>query len=330
MVPEMNERPLELIAAIADDLPVAIWVARAPGGEFVYANRLFAEIMGMGARDDVAAGAYAQPYGIHDRTGALYPEEKLPFPRALKERTIVFCDDIVIHRPDGDRMHIRAWGKPIFENGEIRYVAVVFLDITRLVAAEKSRDESRNRLHEIQNLLASIKIHASAIHVDTESKTARERISESAEHALALMRLLFPDTAGPVPSPVPRFPALGKRRHVLIVDDEEDVRDATAAALHRLGFETILAVDGEEAIHSFESRRQDIAAVILDVRLPKIAGRDALRRMLEVEPDVRVVVTSGLPVEHEAHELLSIGARAFLEKPYDVRSLGTAIADALA
>lgn len=326
-----DERPLELIAAIADDLPVAIWVAKAPGGEFVYANRLFSEIMGMGARDDVSVGEYAQPYGIHDRTGALYPEDRMPFVRALRERKVVFADDIVIHRTDGQKMHIRAWGKPIFdEKGEIRYVAIVFLDITRLVAAEKSRDESRARLHEIQNLLASIKIHASAIAISGNPDAARERISESAEHALALMRLLFPDTAGPVPSPVARIPVAGTRRHVLIVDDESDVRDATAAALHRLGFETILAHDGDEAVETFAARRDDILAVVLDVRLPKVDGGEALRKILEIEPDARVVVTSGLPVEHEAHELLALGARAFLEKPYDVHSLGTALADALA
>lgn len=51
----------EIIRTVADDLPVGVWVARAPGGEFVYANKMFAEIMGTGARADVALGEYAEP-----------------------------------------------------------------------------------------------------------------------------------------------------------------------------------------------------------------------------------------------------------------------------
>ena len=54
----------DIITGLADDLPVGLWVARAPGGEEVYANRTFAEIMGTGGRDDVHVGGYSEPYGI--------------------------------------------------------------------------------------------------------------------------------------------------------------------------------------------------------------------------------------------------------------------------
>ena len=50
--------------ALGEDLPVGIWVARAPGGELVYANRTFDQILGMGARDDVQVGQYGPIYGI--------------------------------------------------------------------------------------------------------------------------------------------------------------------------------------------------------------------------------------------------------------------------
>ncbi len=59
----------EIIHALADDLPVGLWVARAPGGELVYTNRRFAEIMGQGGRSDQAVGAYSEPYGILMRDG---------------------------------------------------------------------------------------------------------------------------------------------------------------------------------------------------------------------------------------------------------------------
>lgn len=59
----------EIIDSLADDLPVGLWVARAPGGEFDYANRMFAEIMGQGDRDDVAVGGDSEPDGILTRDG---------------------------------------------------------------------------------------------------------------------------------------------------------------------------------------------------------------------------------------------------------------------
>jgi PAS domain S-box-containing protein len=80
---------LTLIASIADDLPCGVWVATAPEGRFVYSNKAFDEIMGMGPVPQVGVGEYTVPYGIYGRNGALYPEERLPFVRALRERTTV-------------------------------------------------------------------------------------------------------------------------------------------------------------------------------------------------------------------------------------------------
>ena len=99
---------LSLIATIADGLPCGVWVASAPDGGFVYANDAFAEIMGMGPVAEVGVGEYTLPYGIYGRDGALYPEDRLPFVRALRERTTVVVDDLVIHRRDGRRVYVRA------------------------------------------------------------------------------------------------------------------------------------------------------------------------------------------------------------------------------
>ncbi|MEO6572510.1 MAG: PAS domain-containing protein, partial [Polyangiaceae bacterium] len=82
-------REVELVAAIADELPVGVWVARAPDGVFVYANRAFQEIMGLAPRPEAQAGGYAKPYGIFGRDGKLYPEDKMPFACALRARASV-------------------------------------------------------------------------------------------------------------------------------------------------------------------------------------------------------------------------------------------------
>src|SRR3954466_13966592 len=94
----------EIIHGLADDLPVGVWVARAPGGELVYANARFAEIMAQAGREDVAVGGYSEPYGIFGRDGLSYPESRMPSVRALLERELVVADDIVIHRGNGVRV----------------------------------------------------------------------------------------------------------------------------------------------------------------------------------------------------------------------------------
>jgi PAS domain S-box-containing protein len=128
-------------------LPVGVWVAQVPGGELAYANAEFLSIMGMQAREDVAVGEYASTYSILDRAGRLYPEDRLPFVRAMRDRTTVVVDDIVIARPDGKRAYLRAFARPIFDpSGSMTHVAVAFIDISAQVDAERAGDEARGRL----------------------------------------------------------------------------------------------------------------------------------------------------------------------------------------
>ncbi len=145
----------DIVHAVADELPVGLWVARAPGGEFVYANRMFAEIMGQAGRDDAAVGSYSEPYGILTRDGKPYPEERMPFVRALQEGQVVVADDIMIRRPDRSEVNVRAYGRPVTNAaGVITHVVICFFDVTREVEAEAARAESEKRLHRAQRLEA--------------------------------------------------------------------------------------------------------------------------------------------------------------------------------
>ena len=209
---EKPERPLSLIAAVADDLPFGIWVARAPGGEFLYANRRFTEIMGMGARDDVKVGEYSEPYGIRDLAGNAYPEDRLPFVRALKARGPVEVDDIVIHRYDGRRVNIRALARPMWAaDGSMEAIVIAFSDITREVHAEINAAESEARLHhaekmeavarlsggvvhDFNNLLVSVKMLTATLRRDEKDPGKRahlDRIDHAAQSAMDLTGALL-------------------------------------------------------------------------------------------------------------------------------------------
>jgi two-component system cell cycle sensor histidine kinase/response regulator CckA len=194
----------EITQSLGDDLPVGIWVARAPGGEFVYANRAFREIMGMEARSDVAAGEYAAPYGICTRQGELYPESRMPFIRALEAGTTVIVDDIVIHRSDGGRVHIRAQARPVEHEGRISHVVIAFIDISREVEAEArlrlaQRMESIGKLaggiaHDFNNLLSVVQLVASSLLARENDPFRREaltNIQQASESGAQLTRSLL-------------------------------------------------------------------------------------------------------------------------------------------
>jgi PAS domain S-box-containing protein len=141
---------LALIASIADDLAAGIWVATVPDGRFVYANRAFDEIMGMGPVPEAGVGGYSEPYGIYTREGRLYPEDRLPFVQAREQRTTVVVDDLVIHRRDGRRVYVRASAKPMFAaDGSMTHVVIAFFDITREALAERARASAEDRLQRV-------------------------------------------------------------------------------------------------------------------------------------------------------------------------------------
>lgn len=132
---------------ILDKLPMGVWVARAPTGEVQYANDAFQEILGVPAVVDSPIKDAPATYGIFDRAGNPYPVDKLPFSRALVLRERVTVDDLVIHRPDGSHVNVRALGVPLFDaQGEVSHVAVAFYDITREIQAELARDSTEGRL----------------------------------------------------------------------------------------------------------------------------------------------------------------------------------------
>ena len=204
---------IEIIQRAADELPDGVWIARAPGGELVYANRAFGEIMGVEALGGVARGEYAAPYGIHTRTGELYPERSMPFVRALEARAPVVVDDIVIHRPDGGRVYIRAHAKPVYlGDGEtISHVVIAFFDISREVELERRRADAEARFaraqrmesignlaggiaHDFNNLLAVLRLVAGTLRRDEDDADRLDdlrRIDEVVDSASGLTRSLL-------------------------------------------------------------------------------------------------------------------------------------------
>lgn len=120
-----------------------------------------------------------------------------------------------------------------------------------------------------------------------------------------------------------------KRGTVLVVEDEEMIRDVAAAMLKRLGFSVIEAKDGVEAVELFREHQDVIRCVICDLSMPRLNGWDTLTALRKILPGIPVILASGYDeahlIESEHHE----SPQVFMSKPYGFRKLSEAIESAL-
>ena len=146
-------------------------------------------------------------------------------------------------------------------------------------------------------------------------------------------KVLFPcsdQTPHAPPSPTPNPVAWKGHGRVLVVDDEEIVRKATAKFLSRMGFEVELAGDGLEALAVFRTDPGRFDLVIMDLTMPNIDGRQALAELRAVRGDVRVVLMSGFNQEEAHAPGAERHAAGFIQKPFEYASLAQVIRTALA
>lgn len=108
---------------------------------------------------------------------------------------------------------------------------------------------------------------------------------------------------------------------VLLVEDEETVRDVAEFVLKRCGYKVLLAEDGERALDLFRERKGEISLVVLDLIMPGMGGKRCLEEMLALDPETKIVVASGYVEDGPPKSILDAGAKEFVKKPYDVRLL---------
>jgi len=113
----------------------------------------------------------------------------------------------------------------------------------------------------------------------------------------------------------------GGSETILLVDDEEILRDVGKEILENFGYTVLLARDGESALELCREKSDDIALVILDLMMPGIGGKRCLEEILKTNPETKVVIASGYSGNGHAKDALDIGARAFIKKPYEINQM---------
>jgi PAS domain S-box-containing protein len=119
----------------------------------------------------------------------------------------------------------------------------------------------------------------------------------------------------------------GGSESILIVEDEEPLLNVLSGLLKSKGYRVYVAHDGYEAVETYEEHHNDIAVVVSDLGLPKMTGQDAFLRMKSVNPRVKVIFGTGYLDPELKTELLNLGAKGFLAKPYSQDELLQRIRD---
>ena len=116
------------------------------------------------------------------------------------------------------------------------------------------------------------------------------------------------------------MPAFGTET-ILLVDDEEFVRDLGARILAKAGYKVLIAANGKDALDLFEKERAKISLVILDLIMPEMGGEECLKKLMNVDPHLKVLIASGLYADLSTKEPVDMGARGFVTKPFRMKDL---------
>jgi len=116
---------------------------------------------------------------------------------------------------------------------------------------------------------------------------------------------------------------------ILIVDDEEMVLDVGGRVLKKLGYTVLESNNGCHAVDLYEKVQDKINLVVLDIVMPDMGGGDVYDRLKEINPDVKVLLSSGYSIDDQAREIMERGCDDFIQKPFSLKSMSEKISDIL-
>lgn len=134
----------------------------------------------------------------------------------------------------------------------------------------------------------------------------------------------FPAAKPPVEQEAPK----GKET-ILLVDDEEMIREMGEKLLESLGYKVIVTRSGKEAVKMYKKHHDKIAMIILDMIMSGMGGREIYRQLKEINPEVKVLLSSGYSLDDQALTIMDFGCHGFIQKPFNMKDLSKKIHDTL-
>ena len=112
-----------------------------------------------------------------------------------------------------------------------------------------------------------------------------------------------------------------KKGVILLVDDEETILEVCTKMLQRLGYHVLEAIDGQRAIDIFEKEKDVIDIVLLDMRMPGMNGATVYHRLIQIQPDVKVILFSGFFENQQIRRILKNENVDLIQKPVRLKQM---------
>ncbi|MDY7035843.1 MAG: response regulator [Thermodesulfobacteriota bacterium] len=106
---------------------------------------------------------------------------------------------------------------------------------------------------------------------------------------------------------------------VLLIDDEDMIIDVGEELLKKLGYNTFSAKNARQTLEVCQKNKDQIDIVILDMIMPDISGGETYDMLKEINPDIKVLLSSGYSIDGMAQEILDRGCNGFLQKPFNIK-----------
>ena len=116
---------------------------------------------------------------------------------------------------------------------------------------------------------------------------------------------------------------------ILVIEDDMMMLETIKNLLGHLGYEVITALNGKQALEIFNESKEKIKLIILDLEMPLMNGIDTLKKLKELDNNVKVLISTGHIMENKVEEAMKEGALAFLKKPYRITELAKTIRDTI-
>ena len=112
---------------------------------------------------------------------------------------------------------------------------------------------------------------------------------------------------------------------ILLVDDEKMILDVGKELLKKLGYKVLVAKGGKAAVELYEANNEEIDMVILDMIMPHMGGGDTYDLMKTINPNIKILLSSGYSIDGQATEIMKRGCNGFIQKPFDMKGLSQKI-----
>ena len=116
---------------------------------------------------------------------------------------------------------------------------------------------------------------------------------------------------------------------ILLVDDEAIVIGVGKQMLEKLGFAVLTATNGQEALDIFKVNKDRIDLVVLDMIMPGMGAGDTYDKLRVLDPEIKVLLSSGYGVDEQTNEVLERGCRGFIQKPFNMQVLSQKIEEVM-